>query len=126
MEFASEAEWLSFSVDQPAKENLDTEMRPVAANTVLPDNKRIGRLFIADTGSPYDVIRRRSLLKSELQFLDDAPSSVKLHGAGGLIESGKVAKAELRTLNETGGMSRFVVGWTQVPTSRLYVRVASL
>ena len=101
VEFASEAEWLSFGVDPPPKENLDTEMRPVAANTVLPDNKRFWRLFIADTGSPYDVIKRRNLLKSELQYLDDAPSSVELHGAGGVIKSGKVAKSELRMLNET-------------------------
>ena len=47
------------------------------------------------------MIRRRNLLRSELQHFADAPSPVQLHGAGGVIESGKVARAGLRTLTET-------------------------
>ena len=56
---------------------------------------------MAGAGSPYDVTKRDHLMQSEAASLDTAPSSVKLHGAGGDIESDQVATAHLKTLHGT-------------------------
>ena len=76
------------------------------ATPTMPRNFEAGaqkywRFFIADTGSPYDVIKRDHLMQQEAASLGAAPNSVKLHGAGGIIESGQVATAHLKTLHES-------------------------
>ena len=80
------------------------ELRPDTPTTprnVEAGTQKYWRLFIADTGSPYDVIKREHLMQEEAASLGAAPNSVKLHGAGGIIESGQVATAHLKTLHES-------------------------
>ena len=68
VEFAREAEWLTFDAQEPPAEALAQDIRPVAAtpsSTPKPEPRMFWRLVIADTGASYDVIKRDHLMQDE-------------------------------------------------------------
>ena len=89
-----------FETNSPPSSKATQVAKPVTATESLGTQGDFWRLFIADAGSPYDVIEKEHLLAGEATSLQQAPNTVRLHGAGGVIESGHVAKANLKGLSE--------------------------